>query len=153
MSEAVNKVLATYDAQLHSDLTQGKSTTKKSGSFNTVDIFTALAHLRWPNEGFQGVQGQKRLPYDDLTLSQWVSGQLANIYNIQGPSTVKDALLKLIMATNEAASLAWPTIHDTWAVSMHTVEEGRLGWKDTNQWSFNRLGASQIALSNRQPTS
>ena len=56
MSEAVNKVHATYDAQLHLDLIQGKNTTKKSGRFNTVDIVTAPAHLRWPNKGFQGVQ-------------------------------------------------------------------------------------------------
>ena len=152
MSEAVNRVLATYDDQLQSDLTQGKSSTKKSGRFNTVDIVTAPAHLRWPNEAFQGVQGRKRLAYDDLTLPQWVSGQLSNIYNIQDPSVVKHALLQLIMATKDASSLPWPTVHDTWAVSMHAVEEGRLGWEDTIQWSFNRLGASQIALSNRQPT-
>ena len=152
VSEAVNKVLATYDSQLHSDLTQGKST-KKSGRFYTVDVVTAPAHLRWPNEGFQGVHGRKRLSYDDLTLPQWVSGQLSNIYNIQDPSTVKHALLQLIMATKDASSLPWPTVRDAWAVSMHAVEEGRLSWDDTNQWSFNRLGASQIALSNRQPTS
>ena len=150
--EAVNKVLATYDAQLQSDLTQGKNNTKKSGRFNTVDIVTAPAHLRWPNEGFQGVQGRKRLAYDDLTLPQWVSGQLSNIYNIQDPSVVKHALLQLIMATKDASSLPWPTVRDAWVVTMHAVEEGRLGWEDTNQWSFNRLGASQIALSNRQPT-
>ena len=73
VSEAVNKVLATYDSQLHSDLTQGKSTTKKSGRFNTVDIVTAPGHPRWPNEGFQGVQGRKRLSCDDLSLPQWVT--------------------------------------------------------------------------------
>ena len=152
VSEAVNKVLATYEAQLHSDLIQGKNTTKKSGRFNTVDIVTAPAHLRWPNEGFQGVQGRKRLSYHDLSLPQWVSGQLSNIYHIQDPSTVKQALFQMILATKDAASLPWPTVRDAWAVSMHAVQEGRLGWEDTNQWSFNRLGASQIPLSNRQPT-
>ena len=149
VSEAVNRVLATYDGQLQSDLTQGKSSTKKSGRFNTVDIVTAPSHLRWPNEGFQGVQGRKRLAYDDLTLPQWVSGQLSNIYNIQDPSVVKHALLQLIMATKDASSLPWPTVRDAWAVSMHTVEEGRLGWEDTNQWSFNRHHKSRYPTVNQ----
>ena len=35
---------------------------------------------------------------------------------------------------------------------MHAGEEGRLAWEDTNQWSLNRLGASQIVLSNHQTT-
>ena len=152
ISEAVNKLLATYDSQLHSRLIQGKNATKKLGRFNTVDIITAPAHFGWPNEGFQGVQGRKRLAYGNLSLPQWVSGQLFNIFNIQDPSTVKHALLQMILATEDAASLPWPKEHDTWAVSMHEVEEGRLGWEDTNQWSFNRLGVSQIALSNRQTT-
>ena len=93
----------------------------------------APAHLRWPNERFQGVQGRKRLAYDDLTLAQWVSGQLSNIYNIQDLSTIKHALLQMILATKDAASLPWPTVRDAWAASMHSVEEGRLGWEDTNQ--------------------
>ena len=60
VSEAVNKILATYDSQLDSDPTQGKHFAKKSGRFNTVGIVLAPAHLRWPNEGFQGAHGRKR---------------------------------------------------------------------------------------------
>ena len=41
ISEAVIKVLATFDSQLHSDFTQGNSFAKKSGRFNTADIVTA----------------------------------------------------------------------------------------------------------------
>ena len=61
----------------------------------------------------------------------------------------------MILATKDAASLSWLTVRGAWAVSMHVVEEGRLEWEeeDINQWSFNRLGASQVALSNRQTTS
>ena len=50
----------------------------------------------------------------------------------------------MILATKDAVSLPWPIVCDAWAVSMHTVEDGRLGWEDTNQWSFNSLGRLRL---------
>ena len=79
-----------------------------------------------------------RPTYDELSLPQWVSGQLTNIYNIQDPVLVKQALLQVIMATWDATSLPWPAVRGAWAASMHEVEEGTLGWANTTQWSLNK---------------
>ena len=108
--------------------------------------------MRWPNEGFHASNGKKWIVYNDLSFPHWVSGQLTNIYNIQDPNLVKQALLQVIMATRDAASLPWPVVKNTWAVSMHEVEEGSLDWSQTTQWSLNRLSASQLAMTNVSTT-
>ena len=80
--------------------------------------------------------------------SPWVSGQLTNIYIIQDPVLVKQALLQVIMATRDATSLPWQAVRRAWAASRHEVEEGTLNWANTTQWSLNRLSASQLAMTN-----
>ena len=89
--------------------------------------------MRWPNEGYHGSNGRKWITYDDLSFPQWISGQLANIYNIQDPILAKQALLEVIMSTRDAASLPWPAVRNACAVSMHGVEEGSLDWSQTTQ--------------------
>ena len=149
ISDRVSSVLASYEQQNRHEAAQGKiSAAKKSGRYNTVDIATVPPHLRWPNEGCHGVSGRKRQTYDELSLPQWVSGQLTNIYNIQDPTLVKQALLQVIMATRDATSLPWPAVRGAWAASMHEIEEGTLSWENTTQWSLNRLSASQLAMTN-----
>ena len=149
VADRVTSVLASYEQQSRLEATQGKiAAAKKSGRYNSIDIVTVPPHLRWPNEGCHGSNGKKRPTYDELTLPQWVSGQLTNIYSMQDPVLVKHAILQMIMATRDAASLPWPAVRGAWAASMHEVEEGTLSWANTTQWSFNRLSASQIAMTN-----
>ena len=125
-------MLASYEQQNRQEAAQGKiSATKKSGRYNTVDIAKVSPHLRWPNEGCHGTNGRKRTTYDELSLPQWVSGQLTNIYSIQDPVLVKQALLQVIMATRDATSLPWPAVQGAWAASMNEVEEGTLNWANT----------------------
>ena len=88
--------------------------------------------------------------YDDLTLPQWVVGQLSNIYHMKDQNTARHALLQVILAMKHATSLPWTAVRGAWATSMHDLEEGTLGWKDTTQWSINRLSASQISMSGTQ---
>ena len=140
ISDRVSSVLASYEQQNRQEAAQGKiSAAKKSGRYNTVNIATVPPHLHWPNEGCHAVNGRKRSTYDELSLPQWVSGQLTNIYNIQDPALVKQALLQVIMATRDATSLPWPAGRGAWAASMHEIEEGTLNWANTTQWSLNRL--------------
>ena len=35
-------------------------------------------------------------------------------------------------------------------MSVHEVEDGRLGWNDATHWSLNHLSASQISMANQQ---
>ena len=148
VSEAVTNLLATYEARAHSDITQGKQ--KRSGRYNTHDMITVQPHLRWPNEGFHDSNGKKRLTYDELSLPQWVAGQLTNIHAMSDPTQVKQAILQMTLAMRDAVSLPWPAVRTAWASSMHQVEEGNLSWAESTQWAINRLSASQIAMAHSQ---
>ena len=106
VSETVTNLLSTYEQRGRQEVLQGKNLPpKKSGRYNSVDLVNVAPQLRWPNEGYHGSQGRKRLTYDDLSFPQWVSGQLTNVYNINDPALLRQALLQVIMATRDAASL------------------------------------------------
>ena len=152
VSQAVSSVLASYDAQIQNQVLQGKQASKRSGRYNTTDTTTALPEYRWPNEGYHGSKGKKRVLYDDLSLSQWAVGQLTNVHQIQDPTILRQALLQVILALRDATSLPWQAVRDAWSHSMHDIEEGRLTWADSTQWAINRLSASQIAMANSQIT-
>ena len=149
VADAVNEVLALYESQARLDSLQGKNI-KRSGRYNSVETINTPPHLRWPNEGFNGNSGKKRILYDELTMAQWVTGQLTNIYHISDPSLAKQAMLQVIQSMKDATSLPWGAIRSAWASSMHSVEEGHLGWGDATQWAINRLSSSQIALASSQ---
>ena len=152
VSQAVSSVLASYDAQIQSQVLQGKQASKRSGRYNTTDTTTALPEYRWPNEGYHGSKGKKRVIYDDLSLPQWAVGQLTDIHQIQDPTLLRQALLQVILALRDATSLPWQAVRDAWSHLMHDIEEGRLTWADSTQWAINRLSASQIAMANKQLT-
>ena len=103
---------------------------------------------RWPNEGYLGVNGKKRIAYDELSLPEWAVGQSYNVFHIQDPTTARHALLQVILALKDATSLPWEAVRSAWENSMHEVEQGTLTWEDNVQWSLNRLSASQIAMAN-----
>ena len=108
---------------------------------------TAIPERRWANEGYHG---RRRVAFDDLMLPEWAAGQLSNLLQIQDQSTVKSALLQVILSLKDAASLPWATVRSAWAISMHGIEQGTLSWHDSMQWSINRLSSSQISLVNSQ---
>ena len=126
VSQAVSSMLASYDAQIQNQVLQGKQASKCSGRYNTTDTTTALPKYRWPNEGYHGSKGKKRVIYDDLSLPQWAVGQLTNIHQIQDPTLLKQALLQVILALRDATSLPWQAVRDAWSHSMHDIEEGHL---------------------------
>ena len=59
------------------------------------------------------------------------------------------ALLQVVFSLRDASSLPWPVVRGAWAISMHEVEDGHLGWNDATQWSLNCLSASQISMVNQ----
>ena len=148
ISQSVNQVLASYENQAKMEATQGKGTQRKSGRFNNTDTVTLLPQFRWPNEGLASVTGKKRVLYDELSVSEWAAGQLSNIYLIQDPVLVKQAMLQTIQVLKDATSLPWQAVRTAYAQSMHQVEQGTLSWQDTTQWALNRISSSQIAMAN-----
>ena len=105
-------------------------------------------HLRWPNEGLFSATAKKQVAYNDLTISEWGAGQLANIYQIQDPVLMEQALLQSIQVFKDATSLPWQAVGMAYAHSMHEVEQGTLSWENNMQWSLNRLSSSQVAMAN-----
>ena len=98
ISDAVSRVLTSYEQQSRLQASQGKPHSgKKSGRFNLTDLCTAPPEARWPNEGFQVSSGNKQIVYDDLTLPQWAAGQLTNMLHIKDTPLMKQALLQIII--------------------------------------------------------
>ena len=135
-------------AHSKADALQDKNPAKKSGRYNATDTITAAPELRWPNEGYNAVGGRKRPLYDDLTMQEWTAGQLSNIYHIQDPTLVKQALLQVILSLRDATSIPLQVVRGAWVNSMHALEQGNHRWGDTTQWALNRLSTSQIAMAN-----
>ena len=145
VSNTVSTLLGAYEDQARATL-QGRQL-RKPVRYNSVEVVQKAPEFCWPNEGYYAPAGKKRVIYDDLTLPQWVVGQLSNIYHMRDQTTARHVLLQAILAMKDATSLPWTAIRSVWATSMHDLEEGNLGWRYTTQWSINRLRASQISMS------
>ena len=153
-SQPDERILSHYEESAKQQTLQGKGHSgKKSGRFNTMETCTAPPELRWPNEGFVGGANRKRLSYDDMSIPQWVAGQLNNISQIQDNNLLRLVLDQVIAAMRDASSLPWSAVRGAWASSMHDMEEGRLTWRDTTQWAINRLSNAQVAMVNSQAVS
>ena len=119
ISQSVSQILSTYDAQARQEPIQGKpAQVKKSGRFNTTDTVTAAPEARWPNEGYLGVSGKKRIAYDELALPEWAVGQLYNVFHIQDPTTARHTYFCLRMPR---LCLIVSAVRSAWGNSMHEV--------------------------------
>ena len=90
----------------------------------------------------------KKPAYDELSLAQRISGQLNNILLVEDNSMLRSMLTQVSMAMRDAVSLPRRAVRSAWAASMTDVEEGRLNWADSLQWSLNRISNSQLAVLN-----
>ena len=104
ISQVLTNALAAYEDQAKSTLL-GKQ--RRSGNYNTTDIAQNPPEILWPNEGYHSSTGKKGVPYDELSMAQWVTGQLNNVYSMKDPITAKHALLQVILAVRDATSLPW----------------------------------------------
>ena len=142
ISTAVSQLLAQYDMRTHSEMIQGKGTRKKSGRYNVMDTTPVSPKFRWPNEGFISTAMGKRPTYDDMSLAQWVSGQLNNMTQIEDTAVLRQVLNQVALAARDAVSIPWPAVRGAWALSMTQTEEGQLKWGAATQWTLNRINSS-----------
>ena len=145
VSEAVSNILASYDGQNKQKSAQGKPLCR-SGRYNSYDTVSVPPEVRWPNEGFHGSNGKKRLLCGDLSMPQWVAGQLTNIRHMQDHVIARQALIQVVAAMKDAVSIPFTSVKNAWACSMHELEEGNLAWSDSTQWALKRLSVSQVSL-------
>ena len=155
LSSAVTQLLASYDQQAVQDVLPGNGhiTRRKSGRYNTTDTTLVGPQFRWPSEGLVFASHSKKPAYDELTVPQWVSGQLSNVLLIDDPTIARNVLTQVVLAMKDVVSLPWQVVRSAWAVSMTEIEEGHLGWADSTQWSLIRISNSQLAVMNSQNAS
>ena len=77
----------------------------RSGLYNNYDTVSAPPDVIWPYEGFHGSNDKKRLLYDELSVPQWMAGQLTNILHMQDLIIAKQALVQVIAAIKDAVSI------------------------------------------------
>ena len=150
VSSAVSHLLAQYEDQADQQALPGKpnNARKRSGHYNTTDTSIMSPQYRWPNEGLVSNSHTKKPPYDELNMAQWTSGQLSNMLLVEDNTMLRCMLTQMSLAMRDAGSLRWSAIRSSWAVSMTDIEEGRLQWSDSLQWSLNRISNSQLAVLN-----
>ena len=109
ISSAVTQLLASYDQQAVQDALPGKGhfTRRKSGRYNTTDTTLVGPKLRWPNEGLVTASLSKRPAYDELTLPQWVAGQLSNALLIDYLNLLRNVLTQVVLAMKDMVSVPW----------------------------------------------
>ena len=81
-------------------------------------------------------------------MTQWISGQLNNILLVKNNTTLWNMLTQMSMVIRDVPSLPWPAVKSSWAVSMTNIEEGRLTWTVSMQWSLNRINNSLLTVLN-----
>ena len=84
----------------------------------------------WPSENFPIGEGAKRTGYDDLSLSQFVSGMLANVLELSLPMH-RVAMIKELKAVMDTATTSgWPVAKSIFGDVMAKIESGKLQWCD-----------------------
>ena len=89
VNDAVTQLLSHYEQGNSQKVIQGKPASKRSDRHNNTDTSTLQPQFRWPNEGYTGGATKKRIGYDDLSVPQWVAGQLSNAIQIQDKDMFK----------------------------------------------------------------
>ena len=101
----MSQLLARYDDQADEEALPGKgyNIRKKSGRYNVTDNSVASPQFRWPNEGLVSNSHLKKPQYDDLSIAQWISGQLNNVLLIEDNATLRNVLTQVAMAMKDAS--------------------------------------------------
>ena len=87
ISKAVTRLLSYYDEQAEMEVLQGKGPygCRKSGRYNVTDTTNVKPEFKWPNEGYITNSSVMKPAYDDMSMVQWVAGQLHNISQVEDP--------------------------------------------------------------------
>ena len=148
LSTQAATLIASYEDRALQENLPGRQLRPKSGRFSNVENPLIPPHLRWANEGFVCPGGNVTPHFNQLTLPQFVAGQLANCMQVNDLMLLKSMLAQVADSMKDATSLPWPVVRAAWATSMNEVEYGRLQWSDTVRWALNRMNSSSVATRN-----
>ena len=146
IQQLVEERIAVMESRMRTELQQGVYKRKKSGRYNTLETPHGTPQVRWPNEGCLTGTARRRVPFDDLTLGQFVIGFVTNALDTQHPSLMRNMLLEMVKTIKLAENMSWPIAKGAFAASMHRIEDEPLSWNDSRTLSENRLTYSQAAV-------
>ena len=102
---------------------QGKR--KRSGHYNTTDNPTSVSYRRWPNEGILVGTARRRLPFDELNMTQFVMGYIKNVNDTLDSLTRQYMLAELYDLMKLADSTSWQVARGAFISSLHSIEDGK----------------------------
>ena len=89
--------------------------------------------MAWPHNHQLGGSSKNRVNYDNLTISQWVSG-FATIISDENDLNVKNKMLEyLAEIMKDSHGFGWAAAKSSHAVLLCKMEEGRITWDETNR--------------------
>ena len=109
---------------------------------------------RWPNENFPIGEGMKRPSFDDLSLSQFVSGMLSRVLDLHLPMHRLAMLNEVKAIMDTATSSGWPVAKSIFGEVMAKIETGKIQWTDSySLWQARVDAKADVAMSNKQDNS
>ena len=72
---------------------------RKSVRYNVTDTSYVKPEFKWPNDGYITNSNVKKPVYDEMSMAQWVAGQLHNISEVEDPILVKLMLQQVTLSS------------------------------------------------------
>ena len=106
----------------------------KYKSLRGGDVDVQVKHkVHWPHEAILSGVTRQRVPYDQLSLTQWVNGFCRNILEEKSESR-KDIMISYLGDLMEdATDFSWQGAKAAHAVLLCEMERGSLKWEDTDR--------------------
>ena len=78
---------------------------RKSGHYNVTDTTNVKPEFKWQHEGYITNSSVNKPAYNDMSMAQWVAGQLHNISQVEDPMLVKLMLQQVTLSIRDAVAL------------------------------------------------
>ena len=127
-SRTIQDQVDTRIRELHG-IEKGKFKSQRGGS-ETIWVKKEVA---WPHNHVLGGSSKNRVTYDNLTISQWVSG-FATIIRDENDLATKNKMLEYLSEIMEDShDFGWSAAKGSHAVLLCKMEEGRITWDETHK--------------------
>ena len=143
-SRAIQQQVDTRIRELQG-LDKGKFKSQRGGS----ETIWVKKEVPWPQNHVLGGSSKNRMNYDNLTMSQWVSG-FVTIIRDESDLSVKNKMLEYLADIMEDShDFGWASAKGSHAVLLCKMEEGRITWDETNK--IDRVRRAYAHRSTSQP--
>ena len=89
---------------------------------------------------------RRRLPFDDLNMTQFVMGFIKNVNDTLDSLTRQYMLAELYDLMKLADSTSWPVAKGAFISSMHSIEDGEIAWSDRSALLQRRMTQTHATM-------